>query len=453
MTVKKFKPKRNVKNNSKSRLNDKMLITERMRKNLAIKQGDKKICLTMIVKNESSNMNRLLDSVKEIIDMISIVDTGSTDNTKEIIIEWGTTNRIPTTVHEEPFVNFAYSRTHSIRKAKETYPEADYFLLSDADFVWNINVGHTFDKKLLIDHKYLVEQYNPRLAYWNIRLLSSKVDWECVGVTHEYWKECDIQSSYDNDIRTNKIRTLRIDDREDGGCKSDKFERDERLLKEGLNDENTPPDLKTRYKFYLAQTLKDLQRPEESIYWYTERIKDKGWDEEVYHAKYSMGVNYERMCVGYKNCIRLLTKKEEWSDGEKEYFNKWNSKNYDMSELVVQAGHAFKQTEINYMAAYKFRKSRAEALYHLTRFYREMGKNEHAYELALIGVKIPPSNDTLFVETPCYDYLFKYELSIVAFYVEGARDIGRQYCSELLERNDLPYYYRAGIEHSSRFYT
>ena len=42
------------------------------------------ISLCMIVKNEEKVLKRCLDSVKDIVDEIIIVDTGSKDNTKEI---------------------------------------------------------------------------------------------------------------------------------------------------------------------------------------------------------------------------------------------------------------------------------------------------------------------------------------------------------------------------------
>lgn len=46
------------------------------------------LCLNMIVKNESKIITRLFDSVSEIIDCYCICDTGSTDNTINIIQEY-----------------------------------------------------------------------------------------------------------------------------------------------------------------------------------------------------------------------------------------------------------------------------------------------------------------------------------------------------------------------------
>jgi glycosyltransferase involved in cell wall biosynthesis len=43
-----------------------------------------KLSLTIIAKNESNNLKRCLASVKHLVDEIILVDTGSTDNTKEI---------------------------------------------------------------------------------------------------------------------------------------------------------------------------------------------------------------------------------------------------------------------------------------------------------------------------------------------------------------------------------
>ena len=43
------------------------------------------ICLNMILKNESKNIPRLFDNLKNFINYFIICDTGSTDNTVEVI--------------------------------------------------------------------------------------------------------------------------------------------------------------------------------------------------------------------------------------------------------------------------------------------------------------------------------------------------------------------------------
>lgn len=424
-------------------------IKQKLRLKLAEKNGGKKICLTMIVKNESKNMPRLLDSIKDVIDMISIVDTGSTDNTEEVILEWGKKNNIDTTVHHEPFKNFSHNRTHSVRAAKERYPEADYFLLSDADFVWE---NHNFNKSLLIDHKYLVEQYNKSLSYWNIRLLSSIVDWECIGVTHEYWHECSEQSNYKGQIRTTKMATLKVDDKEDGGCKSDKFVRDERLLREGLEDDQTSSGLKSRYKFYLAQTLKDMGRYNESIEWYQKRADDGGWPEEVYYSKFQKGFNYEQIAWKLKHAAALRDKPDLTSD-EANFVTQWNPSLLNVQDLMIKVNENVNLAAENYLDAYNYRKTRAESIYYMTRMYRLMGMNQKCYESACIGKDIPyPKEDSLFIERACYDYLFDFELSICCYYLPEHFNVGRESISKLLTREDLPLNIKQVVEQNSRFY-
>jgi tetratricopeptide (TPR) repeat protein len=367
-------------------------------------------------------------------------------------MSWSKKNNIPTVVHHEPFKDFSYNRTHSVKAAKSAFPDADYFLLSDADFVWEIDVGNKFDKILLIDHKYLVEQYNKALSYWNIRLLSSKVEWVCQGTTHEFWTEAQNQTEYMGEVRIAKIKTLVIDDREDGGCKGDKFERDERLLRNGLKDPETANNLKTRYKFYLAQTLKDMGRHEESIEWYSKRVEDRGWAEEVYYAKFQIGFNYEQLGWRLKHSITLMGKLEK-NEEEKAFLIKWNPNNLDPAELMQKSTKHFTDASLNYMAAHSFRKTRSESLYYLTRMYRLLGMHDMAYKTAIIGSKIKyPEEDTLFIERSCYTYLFDYEISIVSFYLPDKKDIGREAISKLMMRDDLPEWIRNSVEANSRHY-
>ena len=77
----------------------------------------------MIVKNESSVIQRCLDQLVGIVDYISICDTGSTDDTVSIIQQWITRNKKDGniengTVHHHIWKNFGHNRTLSARSAQ-----------------------------------------------------------------------------------------------------------------------------------------------------------------------------------------------------------------------------------------------------------------------------------------------------------------------------------------------
>lgn len=83
------------------------------------------ISLCMIVKNEEKVLARCLNSIKDIADEIIIVDTGSTDNTKEIAKEF--TDK----VFDFNWIDdFSAARNYSYSKATK-----DYILWLDADDV------------------------------------------------------------------------------------------------------------------------------------------------------------------------------------------------------------------------------------------------------------------------------------------------------------------------------
>lgn len=426
---------------------------DRMRQKAAKKHGPKKICLTMIVRNESMNMDRLLDSVASIINMISICDTGSTDNTEEVIIAWGKSHNIPTRVHHEPFINFSHNRSLSVRMAQESFSDADYLLLSDADFVWEINTNGIFDRALLIDHKYLIEQHHGSLSYWNIRMLHAKIDWECIGVTHEYWRESKKQPNYGGEIRQSKISqtNLCIRDMEDGGFKTSKFQRDEQLLRAGLADEKEPEDLKTRYKFYLGQTLKDQGKYSESIDLYQQRIADQGWYEEIYYSYLQIGYCWEQLGWRYKHILHLLTK-EEKSEADEKYIDQHHTEGLSLTSLLEKQNEAFDAATKSYEQSYIYRKVRLEGLLSLARMYRQLEMYDKTLEVA-IRVKNPKmTDDSLFVDRSCYDYAFDFEVSISAFFCPGKKDLGRIATVKLLERDDLPEWMTKLVEQNSRHY-
>ena len=191
---------------------------------------------------------------------------------------------------------------------------------------------------------------------------------------------------------------------------------------------------------------------EESIEFYTKRIEDKGWPEEVYYAKFQLGYDHEQLGWKKKHAVSLLGKNDKTAD-DMAHLVRWNIKNSQPAELMKESVKHFTDAGINYLAAYSYRKTRAEALYYLTRMYRLLSMNDMAYKFALIGNKIPfPQEDTLFVEHNCYDYLFDFEISIVAGHLPEHKDDGRQAISRLMKRDDLPEWITNLVEHNSRFY-
>ena len=239
------------------------------------------LCLNMIVKNESKIIKRLFDSVISIIDSYCICDTGSVDNTVEIIEEYFKEKNIPGKIVKEPFKNFCHNRTFSLHSCVGM---SDYVLLLDADMILDIK---SFNKSLLLcaDSFYIL-QGNDSFYYQNMRIVKNNGLYKYVGVTHEY-----IDCPKNNKVYGFEKNEIFIKDIGDGGCKSDKFERDIKLLLNGLKDE---PD-NGRYYFYLANSYYDLGRYEEAINCYKKRIGLGGWKEEVWFSYYKIGLSYKHI--------------------------------------------------------------------------------------------------------------------------------------------------------------
>lgn len=321
-----------------------------------------KFVLILMVKNESRILKRCLESVVNVVDAFCITDTGSTDNTVEIANEFLKT-RLGTVATSE-WKNFGHNRSISFKVAQDYVRtlgwnlEETYGLLLDADMQF---VPGTLKDQTLGAFGYTVVQKAGTLEYPNCRLVRMDYSWTCRGVTHEYW---------DGTTATLPASVCFIQDHNDGGCKSDKFERDARLLEQGLLDEPS----NVRYMFYLAQTYNSLGRYKDAIRMYKKRIAGGGWFEEIWYSHY--------MIANCHHALKNYTKFEEWM-----------------------------------LRAYAYRPQRAESLYKLTKHFREQAQHFKAYQYLEMGSNIPVPDDSLFIERDVYDYMFDYERSILDFYV------------------------------------
>lgn len=327
-----------------------------------------KLCLNMIVKNESKIIRRLLQSAAPLIDYYCICDTGSTDNTKEIIETFFKEKNIPGKIIEEPFQDFGYNRTFALNACKDL--PVDYLMFLDADMIlWkNPDLNADSFKRSLSQHDYFyMYQGNDTFYYKNTRFVKNNAGFKYTGVTHEY-----VDAPHGTHSGQILKETLFIKDIGDGGSKANKFARDVQLLKKGIEKEPN----NDRYHFYLGNSLKDCGEKKEAIEMYKRRIELGGWVEEVWHSWFNMGHCYKEM-------------------GD-----------HTMSLHC-------------WMEAYAAFPNRAESLYEIIQHYRVVGKCRLAqtfYETAKQTMKEFPERDYLFMQKDVYDYKIDYELSIFGFY-------------------------------------
>lgn len=253
-----------------------------------------KVALSMIVKNEEKIIERCLNSVQLFVDEIYVCDTGSTDETQTLIQKWCTAwskgfEDRKWKLSSHPFVDFATSRTIALDETIHN-SNADYILLLDADMEIIIPKAVSFDKSYLVAKSYYIEQRSHSLVYSNVRLIRRQSGWRYVGKTHEVIICDQLTFATEQPERLDKS-LLYINDLGDGGSKSNKFERDECLLQEGLREveENDPHNLKSRYTFYLAQTLFAQQKFRKALVMYEICLRENSWSEQTFYCCYMCG--------------------------------------------------------------------------------------------------------------------------------------------------------------------
>lgn len=321
------------------------------------------VCLNMIVKNEAKIIERCLESTIGFIDTYCICDTGSTDNTVEVIKGFFKNQNIDGNIIHEPFVSFGHNRTFALKSA---IPMADFVLFIDADMV----LCNKTDNKCWLNNYdcFNVWQSMGGSRYQNVRIVRSSLEnLHYKGATHEY-------VNLPNNARKSTIdyELFHIDDLGDGGCKDDKFERDIRLLKTEL--QTNPTDV--RSLFYLANSLFDIGRDEEAIKYYLKRLELSGWYQEDSYALMRLGQLYYR--------------------------------NNQKDRAICKWMESFAKCQ-----------QRLESLYYIVNHYRKLGNNHMAYLVYKIGENVncfgndePP----LFMDESIHKYRFAEEGLIVKFY-------------------------------------
>lgn len=281
-------------------------------------------------------------------------------------------------VHEIPFQSFSQARNDALDKCRGSSLDFTHILLSDADMELVVESPDALDN---LDPKLdgQMIQKSGGLEYWNTRIVSRDSGNRYVGATHEY-----ITSPYGN----TEVPGAYFLDHACGSNRSEKYERDERLLlgelAENPNDE--------RSMFYLARTYLETGKYEKAIEWFTKRIEAGGWDEEQWHSMMTIADCYRRM-------------------GNEEMFVHYSLKAYDK------------------------RPTRGEPITRLSEYYYDSNRPELAISFAKQCLDIPyPQNDRLFIETQSYYWRPKMISGVMGFYsrIPEHKSFGADQCADLM---------------------
>lgn len=218
----------------------------------------KEISLCMIVKDEEEVIARCLECVKDIVDEIIIVDTGSKDKTKDIVSQY--TNKI---FDFEWVDDFSKARNFSFSKATK-----DYILWLDADDIileseqeklkqLKENLDGSIDLYQMKYNYVVDENNNPTLVQERARLLKREKNYKWVSPIHEVIIPTGNIEKVDIAITHKKIQVKDVN----------------RNLKifEKMKRENI--ELDDRQEYCYAKELYFLKRYEEAIVQYEEFLR------------------------------------------------------------------------------------------------------------------------------------------------------------------------------------
>jgi len=336
------------------------------------------ICLNMIVKDEAGVIARCLRAARPLIDCYVIVDTGSTDETKDIIRR--ELAGVPGEIHDRPWVDFGHNRTEAIQFAAG---KADYLLVVDADD----EIVGTKPTNLTADTYHLTVE-DGGLSYVRAQLFRARNSYRYVGVLHEIL-ECEDKAAVN--VFLPDLKYVRHGSGARGGSAKDKFTKDALVLEAALKKDPS----NARYAFYLAQSWRDAGEQERALEAYEHRAVMQGWDEERWFSLFQVA-------------------------------------------LLKQAlGRAPAEVIDAFLLAFEARPKRIESMFELGKYLQMLGRHRLCYFLLQPIVGAKPPNDRLYVHLNVYTWGLKAVFAGSAFAL-GNFKLAEQISSELLDEGHLP---------------
>jgi GR25 family glycosyltransferase involved in LPS biosynthesis len=334
----------------------------------------------MIVKNESHIICKTFDNILKYVPITYwvISDTGSTDNTIELIKAYWKEKNIDGELVEHAWKDFGYNRTKALESA---YNKTDYLLIFDAD--------DSFHGEFKLPSVLNKDSYNLKFGegfeYVRPLLVNNRRRWKFVGVLHEFLACCEpdaVSSTIDGNYHVESGRT--------GNRSQDpkKYEKDAKVLETAFHTEKDT-SLTDRYAFYCAQSWKDAGEPDNSIMWYKKCLTLNNWYQEKYYSCLMIGNLYKQKGDNME-ALKYWLKTTEY-DGER-------------MEGIVEAIQFLRESGMN--------------LFVCTLYKKYKGYNKRP-------------NDKLFIDTTKYDSIIEYNASISAYYC-GKKEMGMECCRKIL---------------------
>ena len=354
------------------------------------------ICLNMIVKNEA---HCILDTLVNLCQQLDfsywvISDTGSTDNTKEVITKFFKEKNIPGKIVDHQWLNFGYNRSKALESA---YNLTDYLLIFDADD--KLIGDFKLPEPMHLD-RYMLTFGGDGVSYVRPLLVNNRKKWEFKGVLHEALNNLDPINGEATIEGKYHVVSGRI------GARSqnvNKYYDDALILKKGFTDEfEKDYGQACRYAFYIGQSYKDAgdKYIDESIEWYKKVLTLHNWDQEKFYSCFMIGDLYLRKNDGI-NALKYWLKSVE----------------YD-SERVEGVVNALNYLRLN------------ENTLLVSLLYKKFANYKRSKDL----------QGKLFIVNPMFNDEIEFHYSICAFYA-GELEEGYNCCKKILTNQILRYDY------------